>query len=143
MRTLQINHLAVLVSVVVLSGFGALWYGPLMGDTWMNLVGLDMATLDANPPGAGVWITNFVSTIIPVYVLAWLFTQMNVETLAKGALIGLVIGFAFIHLRMMNGNMWAMRPYGLSWVDGGSNMISMTIAGAILGAWRKYGVSNS
>lgn len=141
MRTLQINHLAVLVSVVVLSGFGALWYGPLFGDTWAGLVGLDTETME--PPGASIWITNFVSTIIPVYVLAWLFTQMNVETLVKGALVGLVIGFAFIHLRLMNGNMWAGRPYELSWIDGGNNMISMAIAGAILGAWKKYGVSNA
>lgn len=136
MRTLQINHLAVLVSVVVLSGFGALWYGPLLGDTWANLVGLDPENMEG--PGAAIWITNFVATIIPVYAMAWLFTQMNVETLVKGALVGFIIGFAFIHLRMMNGNMWAGRPYELSWIDGGSNMISMTIAGAILGAWKKY-----
>ncbi|MDP5170959.1 MAG: DUF1761 domain-containing protein [Bacteroidia bacterium] len=140
MRTLQINHLAVLAAVVALSGFGALWYGPLMGDQWMRLVGLDMATIEANPPGIEVWISNLVSTVIPVYVLAWLFVELKVETVVKGAMLGLVIGFAFFFLRNLTGNLFAQQPYGLTWVDGGYNMACFLMAGAILGAWRKYKV---
>lgn len=143
MRTLQINHLAVVACLVVLSVLGFLWFGPLFGDPWMEYNGLDMAGMEANPPSIATWITNFIATLIPVYVLAWLFVQMNVETLAKGALIGLVISFAFVHLSFMTGNMFAGRPYGLTWIDGGHTMVAMTIAGAILGAWRKYGVSNA
>lgn len=141
MRTLQINHLAVLACVVIISGLGFLWYGPLLGDLWMGYVGLDMATMEANPPTAATWIANLVATIVPVYVLAWLFMQMKVETFVRGALIGLVIAFSFIHLRLLVGNLFAMRPYGLAWVDGGYDMISLTIAGAILGAWRRYKVA--
>ena len=142
MRTLQINHLAVIVSVVVLSALGFVWYGPLLGETWMGLVGLDQATIEANPPGAGIWIANFISTIIPVYVLAYLFTQLNVESAVRGALLGLVIAFAFIHLSLLTGNLFAQRPYELTWVDGGYNMLCLAVAGGILGAWRKYKVAD-
>jgi len=31
-----------------------------------------MATIEANPPGAGEWITNIVSAVVSMYVLAWI-----------------------------------------------------------------------
>ena len=68
----KVNHYAVWVCVVLLFGLGFLWYGPLLGEQWMGMVGLDMATVEANPPVTGVWITNFVATVLPLYVLAWL-----------------------------------------------------------------------
>ena len=138
MKELTINHLAVWVCVVLLTVLGFLWYGPIFGDPWMEMVGLDRATVEANPPGAGIWIANTVSTIIPMYVLAWLFTQMKVESPMRGAIIGLLIGFAFIHLSGLTGNLFAQRPYKLSWITGGYDMVALTVAGLILGAWRKY-----
>ena len=138
MQELKINHLAVLVCFVVLTALGFLWYGPLFGETWMDMVGLDMATVEANPPGASTWIANIVATLIPLYFLAWLFTKLNVRTAMNGALIGFLIGFCFILLSDMTSNLFAQRPYGLSWITGGYSVVSLAIAGAILGAWKKY-----
>ena len=138
MKKLKINHGAVWVSVVLLTVLGFLWYGPIFGDPWMKMVGLDMASLEANPPGAGIWITNLVATVVPVYTLAWLFTKINVESPAGGASLGLLIGFAFILLSDMTGNMFAQRPYGLAWITGGFSVVSLPLAGLLLGAWRQY-----
>ena len=138
MEKLKINHAAVWVAIVLLHVLGFLWYGVLFQDQWMNLVGLDLATIEANPAGAGVWLTNTVATVVPVYVLAWLFTKLNVNTALQGAGIGLLIGFAFVHLSTMTNDMFAQNPYGLSWITGGFSMVSLAIAGLILGAWRKY-----
>lgn len=138
MGNLKINHAAVWVSIVLLHVLGFLWYGPLFGEKWMALVGLDMATLEANPPGAGTWITNTIATIVPVYVLAWLFTKLEVNTALRGAGIGLLISFSFVHLSVMTGDMFSQNPYALSWITGGYSMVAMTLTGLILGAWRKY-----
>lgn len=104
----------------------------------MSLVGLDMATAEANPPGAGIWISNLIATIVPMYALAWLFTQIQVESLARGALIGLMIAFSFIFLSRMASNLFAQAPYALTWIEGGFDLVSLTLAGGLLGAWRKY-----
>ena len=138
MKELKINHLAVWVSVVLLFVLGFVWYGPLFGEKWMAMVGLDPATVEASPPGAGVWITNLIATAVPLYVLAWLFTKMNVGTALQGAAIGLLIGFSFIFLSDMTGDMFAQNPYGLSWITGGFSMLSLAIGGLVLGAWKKY-----
>ena len=133
----KINWLAVLACVVLLFVLGFVWYGPIFGDAWMGHVGLDRATVEANPPGASVWIANIVSSIIPMILLAWILGEMNVSSWMKGAFVGLAIGFAFVFLHDMTGNLFAERPYGLSWITGGYDMVGLALAGAILGAWRK------
>jgi Protein of unknown function (DUF1761) len=102
------------------------------------MVGLDRATVEANPPGAEVWISNTIATVVAVYALAWLFTKMNVGSAGQGALIGLVIGFSFVFLSNMVGGLFAGSPYALAWINGGHDIVALTISGAVLGAWRKY-----
>jgi hypothetical protein len=134
---LRINHLAILVCFILLTGLGFLWYGPLFGDPWMEMVGLDAAQVEANPPGAGIWISNIIATILPLYVLAWLLIRMGVNTGIQGGGIGLLISFSFVFLSKMTGDLFAQNPYALSWITGGYDMASMTLAGFILGAWSK------
>ena len=138
MKSLTINHIACIVCVVLLTALGFLWYGTLFGDQWMSLVGIDLQMIEANPPGAGTWITNLIATVAPIYFMAWLFTKLNVESAMRGLLIGFGIGFCFLFLTEMTQNMFALRPYELSWITGGFNLASMSIVGLILGAWRKY-----
>jgi Protein of unknown function (DUF1761) len=138
MEQLKINHGAVWVSVVLMFGLGFIWFGPLFGERWMGLVGLDMAAVEANPPGAAIWISNAIATVIGMYTLAWLFVRMNVDSVSEGAVTGLVIGFAFVFLSHMIGGFFAQAPYALAWINGGHDMAALTIAGAVLGGWRKY-----
>lgn len=138
MKNLKINHLAVWASVIVLSGLGFLWYGPLFGDSWMEMVGLTMADAEANPPGIATWITNTIATAAPLYVLAWIFTQMRVESAIRGALIGSLIAFTFVLMSRMVSGLFSMEPYWLAWLEGGYDCVSMAIGGAIIGGWRKY-----
>ncbi len=133
----KINHLAILVCVVLLFALGFVWYGPLFGEAWMGMVGLDQAAVEANPPGAGIWTSNVISTVIPLYVLAWLLGKLNVESGLEGAGIGLLITFSFVFLSMMTGNLFAQNPYALSWITGGFDMTAMTLSGFILGTWTK------
>ena len=136
MKTLKINHAAVWVCFILLHILGFVWYGPLFSEPWMEMVGLDLATVAANPPSAGAWITNSIATITPLYVLAWLFTKLNVDTMARGVGIALLLTFSFEFLSTMTGNMFALHPYALVWITGGFNLVAMALSGAIIGGWR-------
>jgi hypothetical protein len=138
MKELKINHLAVLVAIVLQFVLGFLWYGPLFGEAWMGMVGLDMVTIEADPAGAEEWITNIVSAVVSMYVLAWLFTKINVTSLLQGLLVGLLIGFAFVLLSNMTSGMFAKDPYGLAWITGGFTTVGLGIGGAVFGAWKKH-----
>ena len=137
MKELKINHLAVLVAVVLQFVLGFLWYGPLFGDAWMEIVGLDLATIEANPPGTGAWITNIIASVSGIYVLAWLFVKLEVDSFLSGAYYGLLIGFVFVLLSNMTSGMFAKDPYELAWITGGFTTVGLTVGGAVLGAWTK------
>jgi hypothetical protein len=137
MNELKINHLAVLVSVIWMFVLGFLWYGPLFGESWMSMVGLTMEDAQANPPGAGVWITNVISSVVPVYLMAWFFVKMDVRSLVAGAIHGFLIGFAFNLLPGMSGGMFSGDPYALAWLEGGFQAVGWAVSGMILGAWTK------
>ena len=138
MKELKINHLAVLMAVILQFVLGFLWYGPFFGESWMEMVGLDMVTIEANPPGVGGWITNVVSAVVSMYILAWLFTKIPVISLVQGLAIGLLIGFSFVLLSSMTTGMFSQYPYGLAWITGGYTTVGLGIGGAVFGAWKKY-----
>ena len=135
--TLKINHLAILACVLLSFGIGFAWYGPLFGQQWMAMVELDEAAIEANPPGAGIWITNILSSVVPLYLLAWLFVKLDVRNGIRGAGLALLFSFSFNFLSGMTSDMFAQAPYGLVWITDGFNMAFLTISGFILGAWIK------
>ena len=137
MNHLRINHLAVFVCVILLHVLGFFWYGPIFGERWMAMVGLDMSSAESGAGEAGLWITNFIACLAPVYVLAWLFTKLNVTSGVRGAGIAFRISFTFHHLSVMSGNMFAAQPYELAWITGGFSLVAMALSGFILGAWTK------
>lgn len=137
MKEQKINYLAVLVAVVWMFVLGFLWYGPLFGESWMAMVGLDMATVEANPAGAALWISNVIGSSLPVIMLAWLFTRLQITSAMTGALIGLIF---FLSPTIVNG-LFAQQPYGLAWITGGFQTVGWAGAGMIFGAWKKYHIS--
>lgn len=138
MKELKINHFAVWISILLQFALGFIWYGPLFGDAWMVATGLDTAIIEADPAGSEEWITNIVSAIISMYVLALLFTRLRVESLVSGLWYGFLIGFSFVILSTMTSNMFGKMPYNLAWITAGNTTAGLMLGGAVLGAWRKY-----
>lgn len=137
MNNLKINHLAVWICIILMHAFGFLWYGPLFGEKWMAFVGIDQASMQAESGHASIWVLNTIAIIAPIYLLAWLFTKMNVTSGLQGALIAFLITFCIHHLPLMNAHMFAGEPYGLAWITGGYSMAWLTITGFVLGSWTK------
>jgi hypothetical protein len=77
------------------------------------------------------------NSVLAVYVLAWLFTKLNVTSPVTGLSFGVLIAAAFYFIPVMSGNMFAHAPYGLAWINGGFQMVGWGMSGLILGAWRK------
>lgn len=137
MKELKINYLAVLVAVILQFVIGFLWFGPFFEKPWMEMVGLDTATIEANPPGAGIWLTNVLSAALSMYLLAWLFVRLHVNSLARGIWMGFVLGFVFMLLPDMVVGMFNQDPYWLAWITGGHYTVGLMAGGAVLGAWTR------
>jgi len=138
MKELKMNIWAVLVAIILQFVLGFLWYGPLLGNPWMEMVGLDIATVEANPPGAGIWISNIFAAALAMFVLARLFVKLDVRTVISGMGIGLLIGFSFNLMPVMVSNFYAGGPYWLPWITGGNTTMGFILGGGVLGGWKQY-----
>jgi Protein of unknown function (DUF1761) len=135
MRELKINPLAIVLIVVLGQVIPMGWYG-IFAEQWMGMNNLTQEA--AQGVGAKAYVTSIVSNLAMALMMALLFKRLRVESLTDGLLIGAGIGFVFHLLPTMASNLFSIRPYELSWIDGGYYVIVTALAGAILGAWRKY-----
>jgi hypothetical protein len=135
MKTLKINYLAVLVIVILAQIIPMGWYTAFQ-EKWMayNNITMEMG----EEAGITPYIASLVYAAFLAWALAWLFKRMKVESAMDGLKSALILGFPATILSNIMINLFSMRPYGLSWIDGGCGLIIFAVAGLVLGGWRKY-----
>ena len=131
----EVNLLAVLVAGIVPMIIGALWYGPLFGKRWMEL----METTDEevregfNPlktHGLG-----FLLSLVTAYVLAQLLAEY-----AGGAMVGVHVGLmaliAFVLPATHQSVAYEGRKAGLAWLNILFNGVALVAQGVVIASWR-------
>jgi hypothetical protein len=131
----KVNFLAILVATIIYMVLGALWYGPLFSEPWMELIGMtaEQAQQGSSPV---IYLIPFVGALIGFYVLALFINATNMGTLSGGAMVGLLAGIGFLATFAGVNYVFSMRPLQLFLIDIGYPVVSLVIAGAILGKWR-------
>lgn len=132
----KVNFLAVLVASIGYMILGALWYGPLFAEPWMKLVGMtaEQAQQGTSPV---IYLVPFAGAFIGFYVLALFIDAANMGTPSGGAMVGLLAGLGFLATFAGVNYVFSERPLQLYLIDIGYPVLSLILAGAILGAWRK------
>jgi len=85
-----VNWLAVLVGTILSMALGALWYGPLFGVLWLNLIGKTEEELEADP-------MDYLKTALAAFIGMLALNMVVVSFGAASFLSGMVAG-AFIFL---------------------------------------------
>ncbi len=136
-----INYWAVLICAVLAMIIGAIWYGPLFGKKWMEIVNLNPTDLAAREKmKKGVWklyLTQFLLTLFQVYVLAFYIAGWKD---ASGLENSLWIWAAFIIPTIAGTAMWNNDSAKISWarflIQGGYQLVIFALFGLALGYWR-------
>jgi hypothetical protein len=76
----EVNWLAVIVGMVVSMILGAVWYGPLFGNTWMRLIGKTADEIESDP-------MMYLKTALAAFV-AMLFLNMVIVSLGTSTYLG-------------------------------------------------------
>ena len=127
-----INWLAVLVSAVSTFMLGGLWYGPLLGRTWMRESGMtEEKARQANM--ARVFGVSFLLQLIAAVVLAMFIGGES--NAAFGLFAGASAGIAWVATGLGVIYLFEQRPLGHWLVNAGYHVVSYSIMGLILGAW--------
>jgi len=135
MKALRINIVAVAVLAIVFQITNFAWYS-LAGDKWLELAGLKNAASMGPSPIA--YIISIINAALFCFMIAWLFTKLRVETAVQGIIYAISFYGCFVFFEAMTKDMFHLRPMVLTFINEGVNFINYTLAGAVLGAWRKY-----
>jgi hypothetical protein len=130
----SLNGWAILAAVVAAYALGALWYAPsVLGRAWLSALGKRPEELGS--PARAMTI-QFLLTLVVATTLALLVVRFGAITAVEGAAIGLVAGVGLVATSLASDYLfcgWSPRLYSIQVAH---KLASLTLMGAILGAWR-------
>ncbi len=133
MQNVDINYWAVAVAAIVPMVLGALWYSPaLFARPWMRAVGRTEEELGGMGLG---YVLSAIAAILSSYALARIGAWAEVDGLWNGILVGLLVWVGFVGTVLAVTTYFSGRPRALWFINAGYQLVSLTIMGAILGAW--------
>lgn len=140
MDVIQINYVAVLVCSVLAMALGAIWYGPLLGKIWMEVVGVDakdkVAREKMQKSAGPLYVIQFLLTLFQVYVFAYYVKGWNE---VSGVTNAIWIWAAFIMPTVAAASMWTNdRPKvqkARFLIQAGYQLVLFIMFGIILGGW--------
>jgi hypothetical protein len=127
----HIHWHAVIVAAASPFLIGALWYGPVLGKTWMRLTGISKET-----PGQNSMALTFgMTAVLNIVIATSLAFFIGDGGWQFGLQAGFAAGFTFVAMAFGVVYLFESRPLKLWLVNAGYQTIVFTVMGAIIGAW--------
>lgn len=135
MPSAELNYLAIVTGAVSNMMIGYVWYSPpVFATAWMKLIGKTEDDLKAKAgPALGMM---FVLALLTSFGLAHFVDHTNATSFIDGAVTGLWIWFGFVFTEMVSTNMFAQRPFKLSVITAGYQLVGLAVMGGILAVWK-------
>jgi hypothetical protein len=132
----SINIWAVIVSGVVSTALGFLWYMVLFREPYIKGLARTKEQLDQGPNGLTATVMQLFGNFVMIYVLAWLMNQTDYTSVGLGMKLALVLWIGFV--ACVTGPMYAFEafPFYFFLINTGYTLACMLISGAVLGAWK-------
>jgi hypothetical protein len=130
-----INWLAVVAAALSTFAIGGLWYSPvLLGNVWMKE---NAFTEDQLKQGnmAKIFGGSFVLSFIMAFNLATFLNSPEIG-ISEGAFYGFLTGFGWVAMAVCVIALFERRSLAYVLIHVGYWVISFTIMGVILGAWK-------
>jgi hypothetical protein len=131
------NHFAVVVAAIVFFMLGAGWY-TVLADPWAAGVGKTMAQLKTEGGGSAMpMVLGFVAILVMCYTLNSLLNRLGETTAGGGAKVGAFVALGFVAANIALNYAFELRGVTLWTINTGYVLVGLTVAGAIIGGWRK------
>lgn len=128
-----VNYWAVLVAALSAFVAGGLWYSVLFAKIWMKANGFTEQELKKSNMGL-IFGGSFVLALAIAYILA-LFLGPDRDA-SMGATAGLMAGLFWVAAAFGITYLFERKPLTLFFVNAGYHVVTFTLMGLILGAWK-------
>ncbi|MFO7669694.1 MAG: DUF1761 domain-containing protein [Bacteroidales bacterium] len=137
----EVNYWAVASGAVLSMVIGAIWYGPVFGKKWMEILGVNPADKEAikkmQKSTGPLYAAQFLLTLFQVLVLAHLVADTKI---AGGIERSLWIWAAFVIPTLAGAVMWTNDTGKLKWtrflIQGGYQLVIFIVFGTLLQFWK-------
>ncbi|MFK7991016.1 MAG: DUF1761 domain-containing protein [Sandaracinaceae bacterium] len=129
-----LNVLAIGAAALVTFLVGGVWYSPMLfGKAWAELNGLTEDDLKQGNP-AKVFGGSFLLALLMAFNLAAFIGPY--ASLGFAAFAGFLAGFGWVAAAMGVTALFERKPLKLWLINAGYHVVSFTLMGLILGAWK-------
>lgn len=137
MNFLAVNFLAVIASGILFMVLGFLWYSPMLfAKPWTALTGItEEKARESGGSNPLMYLLTFIGALVSAYILALFINAAQMTTLLGGLQMGFLAALGFIIPSFGSNYIFSSRPFKLYLIDAGYQVVSLTLAGAILGVW--------
>ncbi len=137
----SVNYTAIIMASISSMILGSIWYGPLFGKKWMEIVGTthknEKERKEMQKAAVPLYLVQFIVTLFQVLILAHLIAD---TTQVTGIERALWLWAGFVIPTLMGAVMWTNEKKNLKWarflIQGGYQLILFIIFGTILQLWK-------
>ncbi len=131
------NHFAVVVAAIVFFMLGAGWY-TVLARPWAAGIGKTMEQIERDSGGSMMpMVMGFLAILVMCYTLNSLLNRLGDTTAGSGAKVGAFIALGFVAANIALNYAFELRGVTLWTINTGYVLVGLTVAGAIIGGWRK------
>jgi len=140
-QTITINYFAVATGAVISMIIGGIWYGPIFGKKWLEIIGANNLSIEERKKmqkSAGpLYLVQFILTLFQILVLAHLVVDSN---RVGGLERAIWIWGAFVIPTLAGAVMWTNDKPKMKWsrllIQGGYQLTMFLIYGMLLQFWK-------
>jgi multisubunit Na+/H+ antiporter MnhF subunit len=134
MQPIAINLMALLACVAVRFIVGGLWFSPLLFlRAWQAETGVNDAAMKPRMPLA--LASDLIGAILMAFVLAHATRYAGASTALIGAMVGALAWLGFVAVTAVARVTYEGSSLKLFAINGGYNLVTLVVMGAILGQW--------
>ena len=131
------NHFAVVVAAIVFFMLGAGWY-TVLARPWAAGIGKTMEQIERDSGGSMMpMVMGFLAILVMCYTLNSLLNRLGDTTAAGGAKVGAFVALGFVAANIALNYAFEVRSITLWTINSGYVLVGLTLAGAIIGGWRR------
>ena len=131
------NHIAIVVAAVAFFMLGAGWY-TVLARPWAAGIGKTMEQIERDSGGSMMpMVMGFLAILVMCYTLNSLLNRLGDTTAGSGAKVGAFIALGFVAANIALNYAFELRGVTLWTINTGYVLVGLTVAGAIIGGWRR------
>ncbi len=126
---------AVAVAAILPMLVGSLWYGPLFGKKWMEMMEITEEDIKASFNALKSYGGSFVASLVQAYILGMIIASLGDASWMNGVCIGLLCWLGFTVSFGFQAVAFESKKMGLYMLSMAYNLIVFVLMGVVLGLW--------